>query len=64
MPNDLQLPYEPDGLTKDLDGSATTMWFETDKECPRSRIHALSGSTSRIYCYTCKVWWWREGFKT
>ncbi len=56
------LALMPDGITKDLpDNGGTTMWAE-NATCPKSDSHETSGSSSKIYCYECGVWWWREGY--
>jgi len=54
---------EPNGKLKDLpDNGGTTMWVETLTFCPNNVFHMVTGSTRRIYCSECKVWWWRKGY--
>jgi len=53
-------PKKPDGKTKDL--PATTMWFEPYIECPECGV-PLVGSTRRVYCYECGIYWDRKNLK-
>jgi len=52
-------PKHADGLTQDLDGNATTIWYGKH-ECACGEP-ALPESSMRVYCYTCGVWWWNDG---
>lgn len=55
------LAPKPDGQCKDLpDTGGTTMWSEQDAVCPNSTEHPITGSTTRLYCSDCGIWWWRE----
>lgn len=56
------MPNNPDGQTRDLPYTVTTMWYESDKQCPKDASHEIKGSSRRYYCYDCDVWWWREGY--
>lgn len=51
------LPADHDGLTAELDGTATTMWGEPGMRCTRNVQHEIVGSGRRYYCYGCGVWW-------
>jgi len=55
-------PKKPDGKTKDLPEGATSMWVESELECPECEA-PLVGSTRRVYCYECGIYWDRENIK-
>ena len=51
----------PDGKTSTLPPMVTTMWMENKLTCPKDETHPLTGSTRRIYCDECDVYWNRDG---
>ncbi len=59
----MKLP-KPSGNVKDLDYSTTTMWEEKELHCNKKSFHKISGSTRRVYCYDCGVYWDRHKIET
>jgi len=54
------LPDRPTGHTDNLDGLVTTMWNEHEYKCPVSCNHTITGSTRRMYCAVCGIYWDRS----
>lgn len=54
---------EPDGKCSDLPEGATTMWDEKLMFCPNNVFHKITGSTRKVYCAECNVWWKRPELK-
>lgn len=54
---------EPDGKLKDLpDTGGTTMWNEKLIFCPNNVFHQITGSTRKLYCPECGVYWKRPNY--
>jgi len=53
----------PDGKTRTLPSTITTMWMEPTLSCPADDTHKLAGSTRLVYCHDCGVYWVRDGWK-
>ena len=53
----IELPKKPIGKISDLPFAITTMWYEGGLICPHDDSHKLTGSTRKVYCYECGVWW-------
>ena len=56
----MKLPTESSGKNDNLPLGGTTMWFEPEYECPHDNSHSITGSTLRIYCSECGIYWNRD----
>lgn len=54
---DETLPAVHTGRCHDLPSHATTMWVERNKHCPHDPKHVITGSTRRMYCNKCGIYW-------
>ena len=52
-----KLLTNPDGKFVDL---PDTTWDEIDYLCYENPDHNITGTTKRLYCAECGVWWWRK----
>lgn len=59
MPKYRSLPKKYDGKVKHLPESVTTMWEEKTLRCPNYASHKITGSSDKVYCYDCGIWWKR-----
>lgn len=55
-----ELSKEGDGEIVAIDGSGTTMWQENTINCPNNKDHELTGSSRKIYCHECGIFWVRK----
>jgi len=53
------LPKESSGRLNDLPEHITTMWPEMKLKCPNDKHHNIKGSSRKIYCHSCGIWWAR-----